>query len=71
MNRIAYVTRIHAQRAVLLHILFWWGVIVNVMPARPLLNSLRESGEAPGGSSSPIAASSCPARSLRTVLAWS
>lgn len=34
---------------VLLHILFWWGLIVNVMPAvRPLLNSIRESGEEPG-----------------------
>lgn len=34
---------------VLLHILFWWGLIVNIMPAvRPLLASIRESGEEPG-----------------------
>ncbi len=50
VNRIAYVYLEFMRNVpVLLHILFWWGLIVNIMPAvRPLLNELRETGEAPG-----------------------
>jgi general L-amino acid transport system permease protein len=50
VNRIAYwYLEFMRNVPVLLHILFWWGAVVNLAPSvRPLLNDLRESGEVPG-----------------------